>query len=164
MKTGTLVLIMTLFSINSFAATEPFVFGQTQTDFSIGNYQVRSCDIVIPNLGASETSIIKVLTQKGYDVIVDDNLYYEHAPTIFNVGGKTLRGRVHHDENLAGVAYLDNEVSISLVAATTKLILKVIGEQGMDGLYQSEGYDSSLIPGHSDLFAAGEIPNCVTKK
>lgn len=164
MKPGTLALIMTLFSINSIAASEPFIFGVSQTNFSIGAYQVESCDIVIPDLGVSKDSVTKQLSQKGYHVmIVGDDLYQ----STFGAGAyasKTLQSDADMLKPLNGLAYLNSEVVVGLAVAQTKLILKVIGENGMDGLYTSSGYDANFIPGHSDLFDASDIPNCVTKK
>lgn len=163
MKTSALALIMTLFSINSIAASGPFVFGVSQSNFSIGPHQVKSCDIVIPDLGVSTDSVTKQLSQKGYHVIISDDLYRSTFETEANAR-KTLQGDADTLNPLNGLAYLDSELVVGLAVAQTKLILKVIGEDGMDGLYTSSGYDANFIPGHSDLFDANDIPNCTTKK
>ncbi len=166
MKTITLPALLAIIFLNSIATAEPYVFGGSKTNFSIGPFQVTSCTIVIPDLGVSNESVSTMLSQKGYRVIVADAFYEVNAgrSRVLSSGNKTLYPSIHNAAEYRGNAYLESEVTAGIAVVQTKLTLKVIGEVGLNGLYESNGYDFSFGSDHSDMYDASEIPNCVTKK
>lgn len=154
-------------SVFLFAATsnaqQGFQFGVTDSPFKIGPFKVKSCQILIPNLGSSHKSVEETLVKKGYQPLMNERLFdgsISATGGVLGSGTKTLGRFNHRDLNLMGLAYLDAKIDVGPAASQSKLMLKVVGEDGMESLYDSERYIFVPSKNQGNQFDANDLPDC----
>ncbi len=128
----------------------------------IETISVKSCDIILPDLGVSNVSVLNTLKEKGYLPRIANDMYLQGGGSVFILGAavKVMKPDFHLDPELAGTMYVDLEITTNGLVNQTRLNLKVFGLSASTPLFISRGYDANFLPGHEDLFEVDDFPSC----
>ena len=154
------IFIALFFSIS--LGLQAFEFGIDKGSAQIGPFSVKSCQVLIPYLGAETDSIMAELIKKGYaPQLLDAN--YENTISnylVFVHGETTINQDIHKVTSLIGTPYLSATLSSSLVRRQSKLEMGIVGESGAI-LFTST--HSALLPLRKNItvWSVESFPNCI---
>lgn len=149
-----------LVSTCAFAQDGAFRFGIDKGMGKIGNYDVKSCEILIPYFGEQTGALRSQLEKKGYRPIVESRIEPKGASFIVSATAEFKENPILHDDlALTGIPFLTGEFSASMVYAHTSLTMGVVGEPGA-GLFRSSKY--TVLPERQSavFYSAESFPDC----
>lgn len=128
----------------------------------VDKVDVKTCDITIPDLGISNESVLNVLKEKGYQPIIANEMYLQGGGSkfVFGAAVKIMKPEYLHERIRFGTLYLELTLTTNGIVSQSQLLMRRFGDNNKEPLFVSEGYDSSLWPGHEDLFDASDFPSC----